>query len=69
MNNIILIGGGGHCRSAIDVIEQDSQFRIVGKLRQHVGQNFWILCSDVVLLVRVERADEHAAAAARLARS
>ena len=30
MNNIILIGGGGHCRSAIDVIEQDSQFRIVG---------------------------------------
>ena len=30
MNEIILIGGGGHCRSAIDVIEQESQFKIVG---------------------------------------
>ena len=30
MNNIILIGGGGHCRSVIDVIEQEGQFKIVG---------------------------------------
>jgi len=30
MKEIILIGGGGHCRSVIDVIEQESQFKIVG---------------------------------------
>ena len=30
MNKIILIGGGGHCKSAIDVIEQEAQFEIVG---------------------------------------
>lgn len=27
---IILIGGGGHCRSCIDVIEQESRFDIAG---------------------------------------
>ena len=30
MKEVILIGGGGHCRSVIDVIEQESQFKIVG---------------------------------------
>jgi sugar O-acyltransferase (sialic acid O-acetyltransferase NeuD family) len=30
MKNIILIGGGGHCRSVIDVIEQEGRFKIVG---------------------------------------
>ena len=30
MNKIILIGGGGHCRSVIDVIEQESRFNISG---------------------------------------
>ena len=30
MKNIILIGGGGHCKSVIDVIEQEGQFRIAG---------------------------------------
>jgi sugar O-acyltransferase (sialic acid O-acetyltransferase NeuD family) len=30
MNNIILIGGGGHCKSVIDVIEQEGRFKIVG---------------------------------------
>lgn len=29
---LILIGGGGHCKSCIDVIEQDNQFDIVGIL-------------------------------------
>lgn len=28
--NIVLIGGGGHCRSVIDVIEQEGRFEIVG---------------------------------------
>jgi sugar O-acyltransferase (sialic acid O-acetyltransferase NeuD family) len=30
MNKIILIGGGTHCKSAIDVIEQEDRFKIVG---------------------------------------
>ena len=30
MNNIILIGGGGHCKSVIDVIEQEGRFIIKG---------------------------------------
>jgi sugar O-acyltransferase (sialic acid O-acetyltransferase NeuD family) len=28
--NIILVGGGGHCRSCIDTIEAQSQYEIVG---------------------------------------
>lgn len=31
-NKIILIGGGGHCRSCIDVIEQQDRFEIAGIL-------------------------------------
>jgi len=30
VNGIVLIGGGGHCRSVIDVIEQEGRFQIVG---------------------------------------
>ena len=30
MKKIILIGGGGHCKSVIDVIEQQGQFQIAG---------------------------------------
>jgi sugar O-acyltransferase (sialic acid O-acetyltransferase NeuD family) len=30
MKEIILIGGGGHCKSVIDVIEQEGRFEIVG---------------------------------------
>ena len=30
MKDIILIGGGGHCKSVIDVIEQEDQFKIAG---------------------------------------
>ena len=30
MQNLILIGGGGHCKSCIDVIEQAGIFQIVG---------------------------------------
>ena len=32
MKDIVLIGGGGHCESVIDVIEQEDQFNIVGIL-------------------------------------
>jgi sugar O-acyltransferase (sialic acid O-acetyltransferase NeuD family) len=30
VRNIVLIGGGGHCKSVIDVIEQEGRFEIVG---------------------------------------
>lgn len=30
MKKLYLIGGGGHCRSCIDVIEQEGKFQIVG---------------------------------------
>jgi sugar O-acyltransferase (sialic acid O-acetyltransferase NeuD family) len=30
MKEIILIGGGGHCKSVIDVIEQEGKFKIIG---------------------------------------
>ena len=30
MKKIILIGGGGHCKSVIDVIEQEAKFEITG---------------------------------------
>jgi len=30
MKNIVLIGGGGHCKSVIDVIEQEGRFEIYG---------------------------------------
>jgi sugar O-acyltransferase (sialic acid O-acetyltransferase NeuD family) len=30
MKKIILIGGGGHCKSVIDVIEQEDEFQIIG---------------------------------------
>ena len=31
-NEIILLGGGGHCKSCIDVIEQQGTYKIVGIL-------------------------------------
>jgi len=40
MNDIILIGGGGHCRSVIDVIESGNEFRIIGIIdkEENIGQ-------------------------------
>jgi len=32
MDDIILIGGGGHCNSVIDVLESEAKFKIVGIL-------------------------------------
>lgn len=38
---IILIGGGGHCHSVIDVIEQENRFNIAGIIdkKEHIGKN------------------------------
>ena len=37
--NIILIGGGGHCISVIDVIENDNKFNILGILDSNIKEN------------------------------
>jgi len=34
MSSLILMGGGGHCRSAIDVIEAEGSHKIIGVLEQ-----------------------------------
>ena len=38
--NIILVGGGGHCASVIDVIEQQGKYTIKGiiDIKEHVGK-------------------------------
>jgi sugar O-acyltransferase (sialic acid O-acetyltransferase NeuD family) len=38
---IVLIGGGGHCKSVIDVIEHEGKFEIAGivDVQEKVGQN------------------------------
>jgi len=51
---IILIGGGGHCRSAIDVIEADGSFKIAGivDLPEKVGEQvlgYFILADESAL--------------------
>src|SRR3954468_15487989 len=49
-NKIILIGGGGHCVSVIDVIEQEGRFQIAGIVdRKNVGGRvlgYTIISSD-----------------------
>jgi sugar O-acyltransferase (sialic acid O-acetyltransferase NeuD family) len=35
MKKIILLGGGGHCKSAIDIIEQEARFEIAGIIDKH----------------------------------
>jgi len=51
---ILLIGGGGHCKSVIDVIEQEGRFEIAGIIdkKELVGQDvlgYKILGSDDAL--------------------
>ena len=38
MSELILMGGGGHCRSAIDVIEAEGSHRIMGVLEDPAFQ-------------------------------
>ena len=37
MTPILLIGGGGHCRSCIDVIEAEGKYKIAGIVNQPGG--------------------------------
>lgn len=51
MKDLYLIGGGGHCRSCIDVIEMEGKFKIRGifDMQENVGKNvlgYPIIASD-----------------------
>ncbi len=48
MDKLILLGGGGHCKSCIDVIEQEGKYKIVGILdnKDLIGQN--VLAYDFI---------------------
>ena len=39
MKNIVLVGGGGHCISVIDIIENGTVFNILGVLDSNVKEN------------------------------
>ena len=49
MNNIILVGAGGHCKSCIDVIEKEKKYKIIGLVdnkKKGVILNYKILGKD-----------------------
>jgi sugar O-acyltransferase (sialic acid O-acetyltransferase NeuD family) len=48
MNKIILIGGGGHCKSVIDVIEQEDKFKISGIIDQPKLLGSKVLGYDII---------------------
>lgn len=50
--NLILIGGGGHCRSCIDVIEMESRFTILGIVDEKPAED--LPDSDYPILGREE---------------
>lgn len=47
-NNIILVGGGGHCKSCIDVIEAEGRFKIAGIIDTEEKQHQKVLDYEVV---------------------
>jgi sugar O-acyltransferase (sialic acid O-acetyltransferase NeuD family) len=51
MKEILLVGGGGHCKSVIDVIEQEGKYKIAGIIdkKELIGQEvlgYKIIASD-----------------------
>ena len=44
---IVLIGGGGHCHSVIDVIEQENKYEIIGivDIKENIGKVDYIFVS------------------------
>ena len=48
MRQIILIGGGGHCRSVIDVIESQNKFKIAGIVDKSKLKNFKVLGYPII---------------------
>mgnify|MGYP001194770111 CR=1 FL=1 len=48
MKPLLLIGGGGHCRSCIDVIEADGKYQIAGIINQPGGSSEPVLGYEVL---------------------
>jgi sugar O-acyltransferase (sialic acid O-acetyltransferase NeuD family) len=48
MKEILLIGGGGHCRSVIDVIEQENKFKIAGIIEKFAGESQPVLGYELI---------------------
>jgi sugar O-acyltransferase (sialic acid O-acetyltransferase NeuD family) len=48
MKPLLLLGGGGHCHSAIDVIESEAQYRIVGVVQPPVDGSEPVLGYPIV---------------------
>lgn len=60
--NIILIGGGGHCKSVIDVIELTNKFNIIGIIdkEEFIGKkilNYKVIGTDKDILRLSEKTD------------
>jgi len=47
-NKLVLIGGGGHCKSCIDVIEQSAEYEIVGILDKKENMGKTILGYEII---------------------
>ena len=50
--NIVLIGGGGHCSSVIDIIENGNEFNILGILDSNIIENNLFNKVEIVLYKR-----------------
>jgi len=48
MEKIILIGGGGHCNSVVDVIEEEGRFEIAGIIDQYQAVGSRVLDYEVI---------------------
>jgi len=48
LKEILLIGGGGHCKSVIDVIEQQKKFKIAGIIDNNIKLGTKILDYEVI---------------------
>jgi sugar O-acyltransferase (sialic acid O-acetyltransferase NeuD family) len=46
--SLVLIGGGGHCRAVIDVVEQENKYRIIGILDGQLAVGTQILGYEVL---------------------
>lgn len=60
MKPLILIGGGGHCRSVIDVIESENRYKIIGITdhKEKIGENisgYKIIAEDNELPELIEK--------------
>jgi len=60
LKELILLGGGGHCKSVIDVIEKESRFKIAGIIdkKELIGSEvlgYKVIGSDEDLIVLREK--------------